>query len=165
MAIYPRVREEHQTGSLELSFLCCWRLLSVLLRTFFFEFFSFFIFFDRTLVFFDRTLVSVDVLVHLLGSNTNWKGLMWRLMCRANWQSQRVRYFLLTTKLRWSRKERKGTKTPGVGLLANMIDGPERPTPFASWTDKDVCQRPCAITFGPYRRCPLWKKFGCQPVR
>ena len=43
----------------------------------------------------------------------------------------------------------------GGGLLANTIDGPERPTPFASWTDKDVCQRPCAITFGPNRRCPL----------
>ena len=38
-------------------------------------------------------------------------------MCRANWQSQRVRYFLRPTKLRWSRprKEnlREGTKTPG----------------------------------------------------
>ena len=29
---------------------------------------------------------------------------------------------------------------------------------LASWTDKDVCQRPCAITFGPHRRCPLWKR-------
>ena len=56
-------------------------------------------------------------------------------------------------------------KTPGVGLLANTIDGPERPTPVASWTDKDVCQRPCTITFGPHRHCPVWKKFGRQPVR
>ena len=29
---------------------------------------------------------------------------------------------------------------------------------LASWTDRDVCQRPCAITFGRHRRCPLWKK-------
>ena len=42
--------------------LCCWRLLSVLLRTFFCEFFCFFFFFDRT-------LVSVNALGHLLGSN------------------------------------------------------------------------------------------------
>ena len=59
---------------------------------------------------------------------------MWRLMCRANWQSQRVRYFLRPTKLRWSRKEnlKEGTytQTPGVGFLANTIDGPERPTPL-----------------------------------
>ena len=40
----------------------------------------------------------------------------------------------------------------GVGLLANTINS------LASWTDKDGCQRPCAITFGPHRRCPLWKK-------
>ena len=55
-------------------------------------------------------------------------------MCRANWhvQSQRVGYFLRPTKLSWSRKEnlREGTETPGVGLLANTIDGPERPTPL-----------------------------------
>ena len=29
---------------------------------------------------------------------------------------------------------------------------------LVSWTDKDVCQRPCAITCGPHRPCPLWKK-------
>ena len=28
---------------------------------------------------------------------------------------------------------------------------------LASWTDKD-CHASCAITFGPHRRCPLWKK-------
>ena len=49
--------------------------------------------------------------------------------------------------------------TAGVDLLANTIDGPERTdNSLASWTDKDVCQRPCAITFGPHRRCPLRKK-------
>ena len=48
---------------------------------------------------------------------------MWRLLCRANWQSQRVRYFLRPTKLRWSRKE---NLREGGGLLANTIDGPER---------------------------------------
>ena len=46
--------------------LCCWRLLSVLLRTFFFEFFCFFFFFDRT-------LVSVDALGRLLGSKPELK--------------------------------------------------------------------------------------------
>ena len=134
--------------------LCCWRLLSVLLWTFFCEFFCFFFFFDRT-------LVSVDALGHLLGSNPNWKGLMWRLMCRANLQSQRVRYFLRPTKLRLSRKEnlREGTWTPGVDLLANTIDGARTANSLASWTDKDVCHGPCAITFGPHRRCPLWKKY------
>ena len=46
-------------------------------------------------------------------------------MCHAKWQSQRVRYFLRPTKRRWSRKEnlREGTKTPGVDLLPNTIDG------------------------------------------
>ena len=41
-------------------------------------------------------------------------------------------YFLRPTKLIWSRKEnlRGGTKTPGLDLLANAIDGPERPTPL-----------------------------------
>ena len=34
-------------------------------------------------------------------------------MCRANWQSQRVRYFLRPTKLRWSRKENLAGKAPG----------------------------------------------------
>ena len=47
--------------------LCCWRLLSVLLRTFFFKFFCFFFFF------FDRTLVSVDALGRLLGSKPELK--------------------------------------------------------------------------------------------
>ena len=37
-----------------------------------------------------------------------------------------------------------------MDLLANTTDGSERPTPVASWTDKDVCQRPSAITFGPH---------------
>ena len=86
---------------------------------------------------------------------------MWRLRCRANWQSQRVRYFLRPTKLRWSRKEnlREGIKTPGVGLLANTIDGPARPTPLHLGPAKTPAwQRPCAITFSPHRRCPFWKK-------
>ena len=71
-------------------------------------------------------------------------------MCRAKWQSQRVRYFLRPTKLRWSRKEnlREGTETPRVDLLANTIDGARTANSLASWTDKD-CHAPCAcaITF------------------
>ena len=52
-----------------------------------------------------------------------------------------------------------------------MTDAPRKMTvttrnSLASWTDKD-CQAPCAcaITFSPHRRCPLWKKFGRNPVR
>ena len=57
---------------------------------------------------------------------------MWRLMCRANWQSQRVRYFLRPTKLRWSRRISGKAPRHRVGLpaLANTIDGPERSTPL-----------------------------------
>ena len=43
----------------------------------------------------------------------------------------------------------------GVDLLANTIDGARTANSLASWTDKDVCHGPCAITFGPHRRCPL----------
>ena len=53
--------------------ICCWRLISVLLRTFFFEFFFFF--------FFDRTLVPANALGHFLRSNPKWK----RLMCHDDW--------------------------------------------------------------------------------
>ena len=68
-------------------------------------------------------------------------------MCRANWESKRVRHFLRPTKLRWSRKEnlREGTSTLGVGLLTNMIDGAQTANSLASWTDKD-CHAPCTIT-------------------
>ena len=130
--------------------LCCWRLLSVLLRTFFFEFFWFFFFFDRT-------LVPVDALGHLLGSNPNWTGVMWRLMCRAN-----SAYDISSapqSSLIVSEGESQGRhQDTGVDLLANTIDGARTVNSLASWTDKDVCHGPCAITFGPHRCCPLWKK-------
>ena len=59
------------------------------------------------------------------------KGLMWRLMCRANWQSQRVRYFLRPTKLRWSRKEnlREGTQTRGWVYSQTRSTGPNGQLP------------------------------------
>ena len=143
--------------------LCC-GLLSVLLRTFFFELFCFFFFFDRK-------LVSVDALGHLLGSNPNWKGLMWRLMCRANWQSQRLRYFLRPTKLRWSRKE-------------NLKEGPKNAPRHRGWIYSQTRstgtngQLPCILdrqrrlpkSLRPSRSVRIGvvrfeKKFGRQPVR
>ena len=56
------------------------------------------------------------------------------LMCRANWQSQRVRYFLRPTKLSWSRKEnvREGTQTPGWIYSQTRLTGSERPTKTAT---------------------------------
>ena len=137
--------------------LCCWRLITVVLRTFFFEFFFFF--------FFDRTLSANACPYQCTGALSPLKPELkkthvpWWLMCRANWQSQRVRYFLRPTKLRWSRKEnlREGTKTPGVVLLANTINAVRTANSLASWTNKDR-HSPCAITFSPLRRCPPWKK-------
>ena len=114
-----------------------------------------------------RTLVSqsANALGHFFRSNPNWKDSCGWLMCRANWQSQPVRYFLrptVATKLSCSRKEnlREGTKTPRVDLLANTIDGVRTANSHASWTNKDR-QAPCAISFSPHklmhRRCPPWK--------
>ena len=52
---------------------------------------------------------------------------------------------------------------PGSGFTRkDDRRGPNDQLP-ASWTDKD-CHVPCAITLSPHRHCPLWKKFGRQPV-
>ena len=109
-----------------------------------------------------RNALLFLLLWHFLRSNPNWKRLItcgWP-MCRANWQSKRVRYFLRPTELRWSRKEnlREGTSTLGVDLLTNMIDGARTANSLASWTDKD-CHAPCTPrSVRPHRRCPLWKQ-------
>ena len=123
---YPLVSVslEHYTGSLELSssLLLAHYLRppsNLLLRILPFFFF-----------FFDRTLAANVSLCRCTGalspSRTEKDPCGWK-MCRANWQSQRVRYFLGPTKLRWSRKEnlREGTLIPLVDLhvLANAIDG------------------------------------------
>ena len=86
------------------------------------------------------------------------------LMCRTNWQSQRVRYFLRPTKLRWSRKENLAGKAPRPGGGFTRKHDRRAANSLASWTNKDR-HAPCAITFSPHRRCPPWKKFGRQPVR
>ena len=90
---------------------CCWHLISVLLRTLFFEFFFFF--------FFDRPLAANASLCQCTGALSPLKPELyrkdssgWLMTCRANWQSQRVRYFLRPTKLRWSRKEKLAGKAP-----------------------------------------------------
>ena len=137
--------------------LCCWRLIFVLLRTFFFEFFFFF--------FFDRTLSANASPCQCTGALSPLKPelkktcAIWWLMCRANWQSQRVRYFLRPTELRWSRKEKSQGRhqDPGGGFTRKHDQRVRTANSLASRTNKDR-HSPCAITFSPHRRCPPWKK-------
>ena len=51
----------------------------------------------------------------------------------------------------------KAPRPRGWIYSQTRLTGPRTANSLASWTDKD-CHASCAITFGPHRRCPLWKK-------
>ena len=137
--------------------LCCWRLLSVLLRTFF-EFFCFFFFFERMLVFFDRTLyMSLSMHWGTCSAQTPTEKDSCGDQCAAQTDSHSAYNIFSAPQSSDGLGRRISGKAPRHrGGFTRKHDRRARTAnSLASWTDKDVCQRPCAITFSPHRRCPL----------
>ena len=115
--------------------LCCWRVISLLLRTLF-EF-LFFFFFDRRS---RRMLVSSDALGPRLSllKPADWKRLV-RMIDVPRKLAVTTRTIFPPPHLAQmvSKEEPQGRHLdPGVGLLANTTDGARTANSFASWTDK-----------------------------
>ena len=141
--------------------LCCWRLLSILLRSFFFEFFCFFFFFDRT-------LVSVDALGRLLGSKSELK--------RTHVETNVPRKLTVTARTIFSPPHKAQIVSEGESQGRHLDTGsgftrkhdrrgPERPTPLHLGTTKTSATdlaRSRSVCIGIVR---FEKKFGRQPVR
>ena len=150
LTIYPHASEDQYTGSLESFSIFAADAFSLSsLGTFYFEFFCFFFF-----------IWPNAAMGHLLRSDPNWKGLMSRLMCRAYWQSHRVRilYFNPPHKARnclgrrsWSRISWKSPRHRGwiyISITINVVGI------FNSLAILDLA-RSRVIS---HRRSPLWTK-------
>ena len=145
--------------------LCCWRFISVLLRTLFFEFFFFF-FFDWTRS--RRTLVSANALGHFLCSTPNWKKTHVDDWCAAQTDSHNacdISYAPLSSDGLARRISGKAPRPRGGftrkhdqprspnGQLPCILDQQRPPR-----TLRDHVQSASALS-------ALKKKFGRQPVR
>ena len=136
--------------------LCCWRLISVLLRTLFFEFFFSF--------FFDRTLAANASLCQCTGALSPLKSELktthvddW---CAAQTDSHNA-CDISSAPLSSDGLERRIWQgrhlDPGGGFTRKHDQRVWSANSLASWTNKDR-HASCAITFSPHRRCSPWKK-------
>ena len=153
-AIYPRVSEEQYTGSLELSSSL---LLAPSLRP--------------------PSNLLLRILLFLLflwpnASVCRCTGALARLkreLKRTHVETNVPRKLTVTARTIFppphkaqmvSEGESQGRHLDTGGGFTRKHDrrGPNGQLPCILDRHNDVCHGPCAITFGPHRRCPLWKK-------